>query len=124
MDAQRSKFYDILLIPKRTLGTPYLKQKRYFLIFPINCSRGVSAIMNSHELCVFELSKMAVHLSEGSKMKLKTLYLHKTAISTRSICSDFVTARSRTGLSLQTSGDRKRPWMQPAIPQMVFQILT
>ena len=35
-----------------------------------------------------------------------------------------VTALSRTGLSLQTAGDRKRPWMQPAIPQMVFQLLT
>ena len=35
-----------------------------------------------------------------------------------------VTARSRSGLSLQTSGDRKGPWMQRAIPQMVFQLLT
>ena len=34
-----------------------------------------------------------------------------------------VTARSRSGLPLQTSGDRKRPWVQPAIPQMVFQLL-
>ena len=34
-----------------------------------------------------------------------------------------VTARSRSGLSLQTSGDRKRPRMQPTIPQMVFQQL-
>ena len=31
-----------------------------------------------------------------------------------------VTARSQTGLSLQTSGDRKRPWVQHTIPQMVF----
>ena len=34
-----------------------------------------------------------------------------------------VKARSRSGLSLQTSGDRKRPRMQPTIPQMVFQLL-
>ena len=35
-----------------------------------------------------------------------------------------VTDRSRSGLPLQTSGDRKRPWVQPAIPQMVVQLLT
>ena len=72
------------------------------------------------------ISRSVNHVPHGrlNLNKTKTEYYIANEVFFESLKLLVVTARSRTGLSLQTSGDRKRPWMQPAIPQMVFQLLT